>query len=78
MKIHQIGNVKQLQSYFVQRVSGIIKRLGRKPIGWNDVLTDDKGLPKETAIMSWLGEEAIKEAASHGFKAVATPIHMFI
>ncbi|MCT3776763.1 beta-N-acetylhexosaminidase [Elizabethkingia anophelis] len=79
MKIHQIGNVKQLQSYFVQRVSGIIKRLGRKPIGWNDVLADDKGLPKETAIMSWLGEEAIKEAASHGFKAVATPYsHVYL
>ncbi|AQW90346.1 beta-N-acetylhexosaminidase [Elizabethkingia anophelis] len=79
MKIHQIGNVKQLQSYFVQRVSGIIKRLGRKPIGWNDVLADDKGLPKETAIMIWLGEEAIKEAASHGFKAVATPYsHVYL
>lgn len=79
MKIHQIGNVKQLQSYFVQRVSGIIKRLGRKPIGWNDVLADDKGLPKETAIMSWLGEEAIKEATSHGFKAVATPYsHVYL
>ncbi|MCT4203284.1 beta-N-acetylhexosaminidase [Elizabethkingia anophelis] len=79
MKVHQIGNVKQLQSYFVQRVSGIIKRLGRKPIGWNDVLADDKGLPKETAIMSWLGEEAIKEAASHGFKAVATPYsHVYL
>ncbi|WP_407489857.1 beta-N-acetylhexosaminidase [Elizabethkingia anophelis] len=79
MKIHQIGNVKQLQSYFVQRVSGIIKRLGRKPIGWNDVLADDKGLPKETAIMSWLGEDAIKEAASHGFKAVATPYsHVYL
>ena len=25
MKEHQIGNVKQLQSYFVQRVSSIIK-----------------------------------------------------
>ncbi|WP_278552776.1 beta-N-acetylhexosaminidase [Elizabethkingia bruuniana] len=79
MKAHQIGNVKQLQSYFVQRVSGIIKKLGKKPIGWNDVLADDKGLPKETAIMSWLGEEAIKDAASHGFKAVATPYsHVYL
>jgi hexosaminidase len=47
MKAHQIGNVKQLQSYFVQRVSGIIKKLGKKPIGWNDVLADDKGLQKK-------------------------------
>ncbi|MDE5493543.1 beta-N-acetylhexosaminidase [Elizabethkingia meningoseptica] len=79
MSEHKINGVKQLQSYFVQRVSGIIKKLGKKPIGWNDVLADDKGLPKETAIMSWLGEEAIKEAASHGFKAVATPYsHVYL
>lgn len=56
MSEHKINGVKQLQSYFVQRVSGIIKKLGKKPIGWNDVLADDKGLPKETAIMSWLGD----------------------
>lgn len=79
MSEHKINGVKQLQSYFVQRVSGIIKKLGKKPIGWNDVLADDKGLPKETAIMSWLGEEVIKEAASHGFKAVATPYsHVYL
>ncbi|OPC32260.1 beta-N-acetylglucosaminidase [Elizabethkingia meningoseptica] len=79
MSEHKINGVKQLQSYFVQRVSGIIKKLGKKPIGWNDVLADDKGLLKETAIMSWLGEEAIKEAASHGFKAVATPYsHVYL
>ena len=54
--------------------------------GWEESLLfgtmywqDDKGLPKETAIMSWLGEEAIKEAASHGFKAVTTPYsHVYL
>lgn len=73
MKQHQIANVKALQSYFVQRVSAIIVQKGKKPIGWNDVLADARNLPKNTAIMSWLGEEAIKEATKDGFKAVATP-----
>jgi hexosaminidase len=39
----------------------------------NDILADAENLPKSTAIMSWLGEEAIKEATKDGFKAVATP-----
>lgn len=73
MKQHQIANVKALQSYFVQRVSAIIVQKGKKPIGWNDILADARNLPKNTAIMSWLGEEAIKEATKDGFKAVATP-----
>lgn len=73
MKQHQIANVKALQSYFVQRVSAMIVEKGKKPIGWNDILADARNLPKNTAIMSWLGEEAIKEATKDGFKAVATP-----
>ena len=73
MKQHQIKDVKALQSYFVQRVSAIIVQKGKKPIGWNDILADAGNLPKNTAIMSWLGEEAIKEATKDGFKAVATP-----
>ncbi|WP_343564723.1 beta-N-acetylhexosaminidase [Sphingobacterium sp.] len=73
MKKHQIADVKALQSYFVQRVSAIIVQKGKKPIGWNDILADAKNLPQSTAIMSWLGEEAIKEATKDGFKAVATP-----
>lgn len=73
MKQHQIADVKALQSYFVQRVSAIIVQKGKQPIGWNDILADAKNLPKNTAIMSWLGEEAIKEATKDGFKAVATP-----
>lgn len=73
MKDKKIENVKELQSYFVQRVSDIITKKGKKPIGWNDILADSKNLTKSTAIMSWLGSSAIKEATSHGFKAVATP-----
>lgn len=65
--------VTEVQSYFVQRVSSIIEALGKKPLGWNDILADDENLPNETAIMSWLGEEGIKEATSKNFKTVATP-----
>ncbi|SDD73704.1 beta-N-acetylhexosaminidase [Pedobacter soli] len=73
MKEKSLKNTNELQSYFVQRISTIIKGKGKKPIGWNDILSDAKNLTKETAIMSWLGDEAIADAAKNGFYAVATP-----
>ena len=65
--------IEQLQSYFVTRVSKIITDNGKSPIGWNDILSDASSLPKSTAIMSWLGSDAVKDAAKYGFKVVATP-----
>ncbi|MEN8122362.1 MAG: beta-N-acetylhexosaminidase [Bacteroidota bacterium] len=64
---------KDLQSLFVARVCDIIKSKGRKPIGWNDILEGDHEPLQGAAIMSWLGEHAIKEAAENGFYTVATP-----
>ncbi|MFI3315637.1 MAG: beta-N-acetylhexosaminidase [Rikenellaceae bacterium] len=72
MKDNDMQNVTQLQNYFVERVAEIIVSKGRKPIGWNDVLKDPT-LTKETAIMCWLGENAIKQAANDGYYSVATP-----
>ncbi|GAA4197154.1 beta-N-acetylhexosaminidase [Pedobacter jeongneungensis] len=77
MKEKSLKNTNELQSYFASRVSAIIKAKGKKPIGWNDILSDKKNLTKETAIMSWLGDEAIADAAKNGFYAVATPTDPF-
>ena len=73
MKEKSLKNTNELQSYFVQRISTIIKNKGKKPIGWNDILTDAKNLTKETAIMSWLGDEAITDAAKNGFLCCSHP-----
>lgn len=73
MKDKGMKNVKELQSYFVSRVSEIIRSKGKKPIGWNDILADAENLPKTTHIMSWVGGTAVKDAAKYGFPTVATP-----
>lgn len=73
MKARNMKRVEELQSYFVQRVSEIIVKKGKQPIGWNDILADAEHLPNSTAIMAWLGAGAVKKAAQHGFYAVATP-----
>ncbi|MBD8390474.1 beta-N-acetylhexosaminidase [Dysgonomonas sp. BGC7] len=72
MQKNNMSTVIDLQSYFVTRVSQIVKQKGKTPIGWNDVLKDES-LPKETAIMAWLRGKAVKESASKGHRVVATP-----
>ncbi|MEI7736899.1 MAG: beta-N-acetylhexosaminidase, partial [Ferruginibacter sp.] len=75
MKVHGMTKVTDLQSYFVTRVANIITGKGKSPIGWNDIMEieDVKALPAGTAIMSWTGSEAVKNAAKYGFKVVANP-----
>lgn len=64
---------EELQSYFVQRVSDIIIKKGKQPIGWNDILADADHLPRSTAIMSWLGGKAVTKAVQNKFYTIATP-----
>lgn len=73
MRAHNLATPKELESYFVRRVSKMIVDLGKKPMGWNDILADKQNLPKETAVMSWLGEAGVKEAADARLYTVATP-----
>lgn len=71
-KANGIADMHKLQSYFVERVTKIIMSKNRKPIGWNDILADSE-LTKSSAIMCWLGENAIVKAVNNGYYAVATP-----
>lgn len=73
MTKNDLKTTADLQNYFVTRVSKIIRSKNKKPIGWNDILNDSENLTKETAIMSWLGAKAVKQAAGNGFYTVASP-----
>lgn len=64
MKAKEIKDNHGLQAYFNQRVSKIFQKLGKKMIGWDEVLHPD--LPKDTAIQSWRGPQALVEAARKG------------
>ena len=73
MELHQMQRIEEVQSYFIERISKLIRDKGRQPMGWNDILNDAENLPKGTAIMSWIGSNAVKEAAKYKFMTVATP-----
>jgi hexosaminidase len=68
MKARAIKDNHALQAYFNQRLSKILQKLGKKMIGWDEIL--HPALPKDTVIQSWRGPKSLAEAARMGFKGI--------
>jgi hexosaminidase len=68
MKAKGIKDNHALQAYFNQRVSKILQKLGKKMIGWDEILHPD--LPKDTVIHSWRGPASLAEAARQGYDGI--------
>ena len=60
-----------LQNYVTARVQGILEKLGRKVIGWDEILQGN--LAPGATVMSWRGVQGGIEAAAKGFDAIMTP-----
>ncbi len=58
----------QLQTYFSQRVVGIVEKHGKKPIGWDEVLVP--GLPKNVMVQSWRGVDSLAAGARQGYRGI--------
>jgi hexosaminidase len=66
-----LADEMQLQSYFTQRIERVLTRLGKRLIGWDEII--EGGLPPRTAVMSWRGTVGGVEAARSGHDVVMTP-----
>ncbi len=64
-------NIEQLQEYFISRVYEIIKKLGKKMIGWDEIYNDN--LPLDAIIMCWRNVEIGYNAAQKGYKVILSP-----
>ena len=60
-----------LQSWFVARIGKFLAAHGRRPIGWDEILSG--GIPKDATIMSWQGTGGAITAAKAGHDSVLTP-----
>ena len=72
-RIQEEGLVDEgaLQGYFVRRVQSYCARLGRRIVGWDEIL--EGGLAPGATVMSWRGIEGGVEAARAGHRAVMSP-----
>jgi hexosaminidase len=71
MADEHLGNVEELQSYFVKRVEKMLTAKGKKLIGWDEIL--EGGLAPEATVMSWRGMAGGIAAARMGHAVVMTP-----
>ncbi len=68
MKAHDLKGNEALQAYFNTRVLAILKGLGKRMVGWDEVLTP--GLPKDVVVQSWRGVAALNKGAKLGYQGV--------
>jgi hexosaminidase len=68
MKAKGIKDNHTLQAYFNQRLSRILQKLGKRMIGWEEILHPD--LPKDTVVHSWRGAESLAAAARKGYDSI--------
>jgi hexosaminidase len=68
IRAHHLGDNPGLQAYFNQRVGEIFSQLGKRMIGWDEILHPD--LPRGDVIESWRGAESLAQAAQQGFAGI--------
>ena len=71
MQAEGLASEVELHGYFIRRVEQILHRLGRKMIGWDEIL--DGGASVSATIMSWRGSKGGIKAANQGNQAIMTP-----
>ncbi len=68
MKEHNIPDNHSLQSYFNQKLLGILTKYHKKMVGWEEILHPN--MPKNIVIQSWRGAQSLKEAATTGYQVI--------
>ncbi len=77
IKAEGLADEMQLQSFFTRRIEGVLARLGKRLLGWDEIM--EGGLPPRTAVMSWRGTTGGLEAARSGHDVVMAPTsHCYI
>jgi hexosaminidase len=63
---HGLADNHQLQNHFNKRLLIVLEGLGKKMVGWDEILQE--GLPKTAVIQSWRGIEALMSSARQGYQ----------
>ena len=68
MAKHAIADAHALQAYFNQRLSKILKKHGKKMVGWDEILHPD--LPSDIVVQSWRGQASLADGARKGYAGI--------
>ncbi len=70
MRANNLPNAHALQARFTTRVHGIVQRLGKTMIGWDEILAPD--LPSSVVVQSWRSSTQSARAAQHGHQVIVS------
>jgi len=68
MQAQSLKDNAALQAYFNRRLSAILTRLGKRMVGWDEILHPD--LPTTTVVQSWRGQESLGRSAKQGYSGI--------
>jgi hexosaminidase len=68
MKARGYKTPAELQTYFSQRVARLVIQHGKKPVGWDEILTP--GLPRTVLVQSWRGVDSLAAGARQGYTGI--------
>lgn len=68
----RLSGVDEIQSWFTRELAAYLDRVGRRMIGWDEIL-EGGNLPFGVTVMSWRGERAGVAAARAGYEVVMSP-----
>jgi hexosaminidase len=68
MQARGLKDSDALQAYFNQRVLGILKKLHKHMVGWDEIL--NPALPHDVVVQSWRGEASLVKGAQQGYQGI--------
>ena len=67
-----LSDTSELQGWFTSCVSEIVKKYGKRAIGWDEVV-DAPEIDKDVVVMSWRGLNGARTATSRGHNVILCP-----
>ena len=68
MAKNNLADAHALQAYFNQRLTKILKKYGKRMVGWDEILHPD--LPKDAVVQSWRGQASLADSARKGYSGI--------
>jgi len=65
---HGMKDNHDLQAYFNKRIQAILKKHGKKMVGWDEIFHPD--LPQDIIVQSWRGQESLAKSARQGYRGI--------
>ena len=67
-RAHNLADNEALQAYFNRRLLQIVKKHGKRAVGWDEVFGPE--LPKDAVVQSWRGAKSLAETARAGYDSI--------